>query len=87
MLACVTENHGSAHPRDRLVRELSLVDAAMLVVASVIGAGIFEMAPTVAACTGGWGAVGIWLVGGVLALTGALSYAELSTVYPREGED
>ena len=66
---------------------MSLFDSVCIIVGIVIGAGIFEMAPTVAACTGGWGAVGIWLVGGVLALTGALSYAELSTVYPREGED
>ena len=31
----------SKHPRDRLKRELSFVDATMLVVSSVIGVGIF----------------------------------------------
>ena len=29
----------------------------------------------------------IWLVGGFLALTGALCYAELATAYPRQGGD
>ena len=36
-----TEIPSGAHPRDRLKRELSLVDAVFLIVASVIGAGIF----------------------------------------------
>ena len=69
-------------------RELSLFDSVCIIVGIIIGAGIFETAPTVAACMGGLGgALGIWLVGGVLALTGALCYAELATAYPREGGD
>ena len=32
---------GAGHPRDRLVRGLTLADATLLLVASVIGAGIF----------------------------------------------
>jgi amino acid transporter len=37
---------------------------------------------------GGWeGILGIWLVGGLLALSGALCYGELATAYPHQGGD
>jgi len=69
-------------------KELSLFDSTCIIVGIIIGAGIYETAPTVAASMGGWtGTLGIWLVGGLLALTGALCYAELATAYPREGGD
>ena len=32
-------------------------------------------------------AMGLWLVGGVLAWCGAVCYAELATTYPRDGGD
>ncbi len=42
----------------------------------------------VAKCLGnGRGILGIWLAGGLLALSGALCHAELATAYPREGGD
>jgi len=69
-------------------KELSLFDSTCIIVGIIIGAGIYETAPTVAACMGGWGGtLGIWLVGGLLALAGALCYGELATTYPREGGD
>ena len=69
-------------------KELSLFDSSCIIVGIIIGAGIYETAPTVAACMGGWvGTLGIWLVGGLLALAGALCYGELATAYPREGGD
>lgn len=69
-------------------RKLGLFDSTCIIVGIIIGAGIYETAPTVAACMGGWvWVLGIWLVGGLLALAGALSYAELATAYPREGGD
>jgi amino acid transporter len=43
------KTHDAAHPRDRLKRELSLWDAVMLVIASVIGSGIFFTPGQVAA--------------------------------------
>jgi basic amino acid/polyamine antiporter, APA family len=33
------------------------------------------------------GLIGLWVIGGLLSLCGALSYAELATAYPREGGD
>lgn len=69
-------------------KELSLFDSTCIIVGIIIGAGIYETAPTVAAGMGGWaGTMSIWLVGGLLALAGALCYGELATAYPREGGD
>ena len=69
-------------------KELSLFDSICIIVGIIIGAGIYEITPTVAACMGGWIRIlGIWLVGGLLALTGAICYAELATAYPHEGGD
>jgi APA family basic amino acid/polyamine antiporter len=69
-------------------KELSLFDSTCIIVGIIIGAGIYETAPTVAACLGsGPGLLAVWLAGGMLALAGALCYAELATAYPREGGD
>lgn len=69
-------------------KELSLFDSTCLVVGIIIGAGIYETAPTIAASmSSGLGVMAIWLVGGLLALSGALCYAELATTYPRAGGD
>jgi APA family basic amino acid/polyamine antiporter len=69
-------------------KELSLFDSTCIIMGIIIGAGIYETAPTVAACLGsGPGLLAVWLAGGLLALAGALCYAELATAYPREGGD
>ena len=69
-------------------KELSLFDSTCVIVGIILGAGIYEITPTVASCMNGWkGILGIWLAGGLLALTGALCYAELATTYPKEGGD
>jgi APA family basic amino acid/polyamine antiporter len=82
------ESPSGAHPRDRLKRELSLVDAVFLVVASVIGAGIFftpgrvaELLPAPHWILAAWG------VGALLSLAGALANAELGGMFPRAGGD
>lgn len=69
-------------------KELSLFDSTCIIVGIIIGAGIYETAPLVAQCLGsGPGLMLAWLAGGLLALAGALCYAELATAYPREGGD
>ena len=69
-------------------KELSLFDSISIIVGIIVGVGIYETAPTVAASMSSpLGVLGIWLVGGVLALAGALCYAELTTAYPHEGGD
>jgi APA family basic amino acid/polyamine antiporter len=69
-------------------KKLSLFDSTCIIVGIIIGAGIYETAPLIAASMGSRaGVIGIWLAGGMLALAGALCYAELATAYPREGGD
>ena len=57
-------------------RELSLFDSTCIIVGIIIGSGIYQMAPMIAKGAGSaWGVVVIWVVGGLLSLCGALSYA------------
>ena len=67
---------------------LSLFDSTCLIVGIIIGVGIYQVAPDVAKGTSsGFGVLGIWVVGGLISLCGALGYAELASTYPREGGD
>jgi basic amino acid/polyamine antiporter, APA family len=76
------------HPLDQLQRELSLTDATMLVVSSVIGVGIFLTPGSVAnALPDPALFLAAWLAGGLLSLAGALANAELGAMYPRAGGD
>ncbi len=76
------------HPLDRLERGLSLTDATMLCVSSVIGVGIFLTPGTVANVLPHPGLVlGAWFIGGMLSLAGALANAELGAMYPHAGGD
>ena len=67
---------------------LSVFDAVMIITGIVIGGGIFAFPPLVAGMTGSvqW-MYGAWIFGAVLALIGALCYAELSTSLPNAGGD
>ena len=63
-----------------------MLDGAALVVSTVIGAGIFTVPSIVATLTGsGSGFIAVWVIGGVLAIAGALSYAELASRFPDAG--
>lgn len=76
------------HPGDRLGRGLSLTDATLLAVSSVIGSGIFLTPGRVADLLPVPGLILVaWLVGGLLSLAGALANAELGAMYPRAGGD
>lgn len=65
---------------------LSLLDATMLVVGSMIGSGIFIVSADIARTMNspGWLLV-VWLTTGVLTLFGALSYGELAAAMPKAG--
>jgi APA family basic amino acid/polyamine antiporter len=71
---------------DELARGLGLFDSTMFVVGAMIGSGIFivpaEMARNVGSA--GWLLVA-WGVAGVLTITGALCYGELSAMMPHAG--
>jgi APA family basic amino acid/polyamine antiporter len=63
-------------------------DGAALVVTTVVGAGIFTVPAYVASLAGGARAtLGLWVAGGLLALIGALCYAELGARVPRGGAE
>lgn len=67
---------------------LSLFDSTSIIVGIIIGAGIYENAPLVASSMGSSAAtLMIWLAGGLIALAGALCYAELASAYPEAGGD
>ena len=76
------------HPLDRLRRELTFLDATMLVVSSVIGVGIFLTPGTIADVLPSPGLIlAAWIAGGLLSLAGALANAELGAMYPHAGGD
>lgn len=67
---------------------LRKVDAMVIIVGIVVGAGIFRTPSLVAANTGSWELfLSTWLLGGVVSLIGALCYAELTTTFPNTGGD
>jgi amino acid transporter len=65
---------------------LSTLDAVSIIVGIVIGAGIFET-PALVAANAPSAAVMLlaWVAGGIMTLTGALVFAELTTAYPHPG--
>jgi basic amino acid/polyamine antiporter, APA family len=66
--------------------KISAITATNLVVANMIGTGIFtSLGFQVAAITSDFALMALWAVGGLAALCGALSYAELATALPRSG--
>ncbi len=70
----------------RLIRGLSLLDATMIVVGSMIGSGIFITSAESSRLVGspGW-LLAAWALAGVLTITGALCCAELAAMWPRAG--
>src|SRR3989337_3486119 len=71
-----------------LKRKLGLFDAVMVISGDMIGVGIFVTTGFIAATVPSPGGVLlIWLLGGLLALAGALSCAELSASLPLAGGD
>jgi len=72
-------------PRE-FARGLSLFDSIMVVVGAMIGSGIFIVPAEMARHIGsaGWLLVA-WGVAGILTISGALSYGELSAMMPQAG--
>jgi len=69
-------------------RRLSLFDTTCIIVGIIIGAGIYQTTPFIAAnAASPFHLMLAWVLGGLMALAGAFCYAELSTTYPRNGGD
>jgi amino acid transporter len=71
---------------DRLPRRLGLWSAVAVLIGSTIGGGIFRTPAVIAARVPSPGPMlAVWVLGGALALCGALTYAELGAMFPRSG--
>lgn len=70
----------------KLKHELGLLDGTMLVAGSMIGSGIFIVSADITRNVGsaGW-LIAVWLITGFMTLTAALSYGELSAMFPKAG--
>ena len=78
-------SHVAAFP-PALRKELNLFDAVSIVVGTIIGSGIFLIPSSIAAQLNTVGSVLlVWVVGGILTVFGALSLAELGSIYPGTG--
>ncbi len=67
-------------------RELGLLDGTMLVIGSMIGSGIFIVSSDMVrqVGSGAW-LIAIWLLTGLITVIAAVSYGELSAMFPKAG--
>jgi APA family basic amino acid/polyamine antiporter len=69
-----------------LLRQLGVVSAAALVISNMVGTGIFAATGFLAADLGDpFLVLGIWIVGALVALSGAFCYSELGINFPSSG--
>ncbi len=73
------------HTKSTAVK-ISLVTAIMIAVADMVGIGVFtSLGYQVLSIKTGFPIILLWVVGGLVALCGALCYAELAAMFPRSG--
>lgn len=66
--------------------KINLKTATALVIANMIGAGVFtSLGFQLVEITNTWSIIVLWVLGAIMAISGALSYAELSTSMVRSG--
>lgn len=72
--------------KETFQRSLSLLDATLLVIGSMIGSGIFIVGADMTRNVGsaGW-LIAVWVITGIMTITAAVSYGELSGMYPKAG--
>lgn len=79
----VQQSFGSEHA---LRQELTLFDGVCIVVGTIVGSGIFLIPSSIAShLTSLSNVLLVWAVGGILTMFGALSLAELGSMYPGTG--
>ncbi|WP_442590022.1 APC family permease [Pedobacter sp. AW31-3R] len=73
-------------PKTSFRPSLGLMDATMLVAGSMIGSGIFIVSADIVRNVGssGW-LIFVWVITGFMTLAAALSYGELSSMFPKAG--
>jgi basic amino acid/polyamine antiporter, APA family len=73
-------------PSESQPRKLGLFPVTNIVIANMIGAGIFTTSGLLMAdLQHPWLMIALWLAGGVIALSGALCYGELGASFPEAG--
>jgi len=76
----ISDRDGSAQ------RSVTTITATALAIADMVGIGVFtSLGFQVKDLPSGFAVLALWVVGGIVALCGALSYAELSAAFPRSG--
>lgn len=76
------ESPGAQRPR----RSIGFYTACAIVIANIIGTGVFtSLGFQLPDIHSGFALLMLWIVGGIAALCGALSYGELSAALPRSG--
>src|ERR1041384_3962429 len=83
-MTATAERPSVKSPRPR--RTIGFVTACSIVIANIIGTGIFtSLGFQLADLDSGFPLLMLWIIGGVAALCGALCYSELSAALPRSG--
>jgi APA family basic amino acid/polyamine antiporter len=83
-MTIVTERPSVKSPRPR--RTIGFITASSIVIANIIGTGIFtSLGFQLADIQSGFPLLMLWVIGGIAALCGALCYGELSAALPRSG--
>src|SRR5436309_3476499 len=83
-MTAIAERLSVKSPRPR--RTIGFVTASCIVIANIIGTGIFtSLGFQVAEIQSGFALLMLWVVGGLAALCGALCYGELAAALPRSG--
>ena len=82
-LETTTQTHAN---RGRLLQILGVGFGLAVIIGNTIGAGILSTPGTIAEhLPNPWLFIGVWIAGGLYALLGAISIAELGTMMPRSG--
>ena len=70
----------------KLYRHLDVRTATSLVIASMIGTGVFtSLGYQLVDIRSVFGIIMLWIIGGIISLFGALSYCELASAFPKSG--
>jgi APA family basic amino acid/polyamine antiporter len=74
------------HHATSFKQSLGLIDATMIVAGSMIGSGIFIVSADITRHVGsaGW-LIAVWAITGFMTITAAVSYGELSGMFPKAG--
>ena len=87
-MGCTALDFGSSMKDEaqEFTQQVSLLDATMVVAGSMIGSGIFIVSSEVTRNVGGAGLmIGMWIRAGIITIIAAVSYGELSAMFPRAG--